>query len=410
MNKQNEKSQKVSESNLNLENNSTIASLAKAAYESQNWGKLNDYLEEYLETNKEAKQLVLQFALEILTHSDFNNRWEVAKLFKKIGRESIVSLINLAEDENQEPEVRWFACRILGEFNYPETILTLVKLLQNLEEEIASAAAQGLAYIGSDAVELLSAQLKEPHSRLLVVQALGGIRKPEVITPLISVVSDPNPDLRATAIEALGSFHEPRITQVLIAALKDTSAKVRKEAVTALGRRSDLFQDINLVKVIKPLLYDFNVEVCLQAAHALGRIGTKEASDELFQVQSSKATPTELKVLLIKSLLLTETIEGLLCFQNLLYISEFPVVQEIISVLGRIESPTLQKKASQIILKYFDSQAQQLEAASLKQAIANSLGELGEPTALRVLEKLGQDPTPAVRLHAQAAIKKLTQL
>lgn len=403
-----QESQGTSKLNLNLEKTMGLLSSARAAYEDKNWVQLNAYLEEYLETpSEQVQQQALPLAIALLLESDFTQRWEVAKLFKKIGTKSLKSLIELAEDENTDNEIRWFACRILGEFNEQQAILTLTKLLQNPEEEIASVAAQGLANIGSNAIELLSEQLKEVSSRRLVVQALAGIPKPEVIAPLLSVVSDADPEVRACVIEALGNFRQPRITQVLIDALKDTSAKVRKEALTILGRRGDLLVETNLVAAIKPLLYDFNVEVCTQAGIALGRLGTPEAAEAVFEVIITETTSKSLKIALMKSLLWIETTEALLYQKNLLYISETSVVVKVIEILGRIEYPHLKRKAAEILVEFLNSQPQSLEETEIRQAIANSLGELGEPTALKVLEKLTQDPEAVVKLHAQAAIKKL---
>jgi HEAT repeat protein len=88
----------------------------------------------------------------------------------------------------------------------------------------------------------------------------------------------------------------PRIPPVLLNALNDPAAVVRKEAVIGLGLRTDLGEELDLLARLKPLLYDFNWDVCQQAAIALGRLGTDEAADALFNVLKSPATPVPLQI------------------------------------------------------------------------------------------------------------------
>jgi HEAT repeat protein len=158
-------------------------------------------------------------------------------------------------------------------------------------------AATALSSLGDSAIEALASLLSEPDSRLLATTALSQIRRPEIITPLLGVVDDPQVAVRSMAIEALSSFHDSRIPPVLLKALKDHAAVVRKEAVIGLGLRSDLREELDLLNQLKPLLYDFNPDVCQQAAIALGRMGTDEAADALFKVLQSPATPAPFKLI-----------------------------------------------------------------------------------------------------------------
>ncbi|MBE9129063.1 MULTISPECIES: HEAT repeat domain-containing protein [unclassified Coleofasciculus] len=389
---------------------------AKTAAQQGNWSLLNQCLQRLHGDRKSTEsqlpdesnqQQVLDLALQVIEAGDFQERWEVAKLFPSIGQPAIAPLIELLQDEDADPEARWFAGRILGEFNEPMVVVSLVQLLQVSEDEdLAQIAAQALANMGSSAIEALSRLLAEEELRALAVQALFHIRRPETIAPLLSVVDDPLPTIRATAIEALSSFHDSRIPPILVAALKDKAALVRKVAVIGLGLRAHQLTHLDLVNCLKPLLYDLNGDVCQQAAIALGRLGTDDASEALFRVLKSPATPVELKLELVRALSWSETAKALDYLQEGLRWAPELVCQEIVTVLGRVESAPLKPKATQILINFLHSGQQAIQQTRIRQAIALSLGQLGDEQAIEVLSKLTGDSEHTVRLHAIAALKK----
>ncbi|MBR8826849.1 MAG: HEAT repeat domain-containing protein, partial [Gomphosphaeria aponina SAG 52.96 = DSM 107014] len=238
-------------------------------------------------------EATLQENLQVMINGDFQTRWEVGKILAKQGKAAIAPLREILADNDADLELRWFAGRILSEFKEPEIIISLVKLLEETEEiELCKLAISALANIGSPAIEALKNLLTQEDTKLLAIQALGQITNPQTIEPLLTMVDDPVPLVRATAIEALGNFHEDSITPVLVKALTDKAAAVRKEAVAALGRK----KNFNVVTEVAQLLDDLNYQVCQTAAIALGRIGTDEAAAALFHVLKSPATPASLKL------------------------------------------------------------------------------------------------------------------
>jgi HEAT repeat protein len=391
--------------------------LAIAATDEGNWSLFNQYLQHLpteannshlLHLDESDRKQVIDFALRILNESDFQQRWEIAKLFPKLGQDAIAPLIVILEDKTADLETRWFAARILSEFNDPKCVIALVKLLQQTEEEeLSLVSSQALANIGISAVEALSGLLEEPESRLLAVQALAQIRRSDTIKPLLSVVSDTVVEIRAIAIEALGSFHDECVVPVLIAALKDNAATVRKEAASALGMRADVRSQFDLVERLKPLLYDFNIEVCQQAAIALGRMGTDEAADALFLVLKSPATPIWLKQSVIRALSWIETSLALTHLQSGLHLGDVEVCQEIVAAFARKESTALKSQATQILIEFFHSPSSLAREPKIKQALAMSLGELRQTDAIAIITTLAEDEDRIVRLHAIAALKKI---
>ncbi len=375
---------------------------ATAAMKQENWSLVNQYLQPLSLDKTSQFQQAIEVAIAVLEHGDFQHRWDVSKLFPKFGEVAIPPVIQILENEDADLELRWFAGRILGEFNHPEAIASLVHLLQTAEDEDLSAiAATALANLGTASITVLTHALKNPQSRVLATRALAKIRRPEVIEPLLTVVKDPDVEVRTTAIEALSSCHDPRIPPVLIAALKDVAAPVRKEAVIGLGLRTDL----DILNALQPRLYDFNLEVCQQAAIALGRLKTDEAAAALFDVLQSAATPVALQVYLVQALGWMETPASLQYLEQSWFQVAEESVLEIIRVLGRIATASLKPKAAEILLNFFHSEHPAVETTVIKQALACAWGQLGETSAIEALTQLSQDSQVHVKLQALAALK-----
>ncbi|GAB1539459.1 hypothetical protein NUACC21_21250 [Scytonema sp. NUACC21] len=357
---------------------------------------------------EEDREDLLELALSVLESGDFQQRWEIVKLFSRLGDLAIPPLVEILQDEDAEEEVRWYAARILGELKNSDGIAPLVELLKSGEsEDLKTIAATALGQMGATAplIELLA----EDETRLVAVQALSYIRQQEIITPLLGVVQDSQVAVRVVALEALSSFHDPRIPPVLLNALDDVAAAVRREAVLGLGFRQDLCSELDLVAKLQPRLYDFNLDVCCAAAIALSRMGGDTAAQHLFQVLISPHTPIRLQLEAIRALSWVETLSGIEYLQQAFYTLQLTSLwQEIVTVLGRVSDLTLKDKATTVLLEILQQNHPALEISSIKSAIALSLGQLGKMQAINALNDLLADEDVQVRLHATAALKNLS--
>ncbi|MEG4958705.1 MULTISPECIES: HEAT repeat domain-containing protein [unclassified Microcoleus] len=388
----------------------------QVAADRQNWPGLVECLQQLTaKGSKPQEQHILEqavsLAIQALEWGDFQDRWEIAKVLPNLGNGAIAPLIAVLEDEDADTESRWFAARILGKFDRPEVIQALVELVKNSDEELSPIAAETLGNFGPTAIESLATLLLQEDSRQFATAALAQIRRTETIAPLLSVVGDSQVAVRAAAIEALSSFHDSRIPPVLVAALKDPATAVRKEAVRALGARAYLDAELDLVNLLKPLLSDIRLEVCQQAAIAIGRVKTDAAAAALFELLRSPTTPVELQIETVRALSWSETAVALEYLQQTL-IAELnntnsPICQEIITVLGRVEKPELKAKAAEIMLDLLESNHPAVQSAAIKQSLALGLGQLGDIRALDVLIQLLADADNSIRLHCTAALKKL---
>lgn len=361
-----------------------------------------------LERKEEEVISSLEIALAVLENGDFQEKWEVAKVLPLFGEVAIGPIIEIISDEDAPIELKWFALRILGEFDSPEAIASLVNLLhRSEEEELAEIAASTLANKGKNAIRALTELLERPESRLLATRALAEIRSYEAIAPLLTVVEDADVNVRATAVEALGSFHDPRVPPVLIAALKDSAAMVRKEAAIGLGFRTDLAGELDLLSLLLPLLYDLNIEVCQRTAIAIGKLQTEAAAKELFSVLQSPHTPVSLQKTLIQSLGWMSSKCSLQYLQLALDRVGEQCQLEIIRILGRIETAQLQPLAAQILLEWFESNQSAMATTAIKKELAHAWGQLGVASAGEAIAQLKQDADISVKLHAIAALKHL---
>ncbi|MBN3874757.1 HEAT repeat domain-containing protein [Nostoc sp. JL33] len=391
---------------------------AQTAYDAANWSSLIQYLQQLiLGQDSEHPEIVknreylLTLAISMLEMGDFQERWEMTKILTRLGNIAIPPLIEILQDEDAEEDLRWYAARTLGEFQHPKAIASLVELLKTDEdEELKAIAATALGQMGTVAVAALTELLADEDTRLLAVRSLFCIRQPETITPLLSVVQDPQAAIRTAAIEALSSFHDEHVPPVLLNALDDIAATVRCAAVVGLGFRPDLQQALDLVTKLQPKLYDFNLEVCCAAAVSLSRMGCDQAAKYLFDLLISPQTPIKLQLETIRALSWVGTPSSLEYLQTAFNQSTSETLwQEIVTVLGRVEKPQLTTPAAEILLQILRLQHPAREIANVKSAIALSLGQLGKMPAIEPLISLLADPNASVRLHAIAALKNLDE-
>ncbi|HEY9807854.1 MAG TPA: HEAT repeat domain-containing protein [Halomicronema sp.] len=398
---------------------------ATLAADQANWSLLLQYLPQLLakenptqnklnNLTENHQQNLLNWALQILENGDFQERWEIAKIIPNFGTNSLETLIEIIQDEDCDTELRWFASRILAEFNCPQVIETLVNVLKTSQEaELNAMAANALANMGTEAIEALTGLLSDEESRLFAVKSLTQIRHPQIIEPLLKIVKDPHPDIRSLAIEALYSFHDISSIPVLIEALNDPSAIVRKEATIGIGLCLDLITPEESVKLLKNRLWDFNLDVCREAASALAKIKTPAAAEALFDILKSPSTPEILQIEIVRSLGWMATPEALEYLAQTLFSEtqktscQPTLTKEIIAVLGRIQNPNLSPQIAKTLSQTLHSKSPLLQNSTIKSTLALALGQLKNKNALQSIINLLSDSDESVRLHAIAAIKQI---
>jgi HEAT repeat protein len=365
---------------------------------------------------------VLELALQVLLHGDFEEQWEIAKILPKLGEIAIQPLLNLLNDNSGlELEERWFIARILGEFgggvsgqeHRSQVVAALIESIERNEDpDLVEMATSALAKIGTPAIAALTDLLNPPlgkacrrEQRVLAVTALAQIRHSQTIEPLLGAADDPDPQIRTLTIEALGSFHDPRIPPLLLAKLTDVLASVRQAAVIALCLRADLAAELDLVTHLRPLLFDLNLAVCEATALGLARLTDVRVVELLKQVAIDDLTPATLRSQAILGLGWIGTEAAIATLGSLLNVASPELASEIIASVSRTEHERIY--ASQVLLAHL---ATDRLSANLKQEIATALGNLGNIQAVSDLVQLLGDPDDRVKFHAIAAIVKLSPI
>ncbi|MBF2065672.1 MAG: HEAT repeat domain-containing protein [Calothrix sp. C42_A2020_038] len=398
---------------LKVDNINRLLAQALIARDAADWSSLNQYLQQLTLENSlnhpkifEHQDLLLELALLILEFGDFQQRWEVTKVFTCLGSVAIPALIEILSDDTADYELRWYAVRILGKLKNTEAIPILIELIQNDDdEELRSMASVALGQLGSKAILSLSQMLEQENTRLLATQALCYIRTKEIILPLLSVTLDSQVGVRAAAIEALSSFQDPRVLPALLRALNDTDAQVRREAVQGLGFRRDL-NNSDVVTLLQPKLYDFDLGVACAAAVSLSRIGGDIAASQLYHLLVSQA-PLKLQIEAIRALSWIGNAFSLELLRKALYQIQSPMLcEQIVVVLGRVQQLSLARKAADILLEILHQHPGR-SVSCIRSAIALSLGQLGLVDTVEALTLLLADSSTQVRLHALAALKNL---
>ena len=406
---------------------SNLLEQAKIAVQRQNWSLVNYYLKQFILESRSDKATstfpknnadldeVIDLGIEVLQNGDFQEKWDIDKLFKQIGKPAIAPLIEIIKDREIDLEQRWFVTKILAEFNSEEVLETMGNIIVSSEPvDLQEIAAETLASFGDSAIDLLTDLLAKPKSRLLAIKALAKINCISIIPALLTVVKDENNEVRMIAISALNNYCDSRIPIVLISALKDKVAKVRKAAIIGLAGYANLHQELGLVKLLQALLWDINFEVSQQAAIALGKIGTNSAATALCELLKTTAVPVFFKIDAVRALGRIETqvsleyLQNLLGYNFLVKVNDWAqIVNEIIIALGKLEKPELKPQATNILIEFIASGNPNLENICVKKSLALTLGYLGNIHALEYLIQLLEDGDNSVILHSVAAMKKL---
>jgi HEAT repeat protein len=412
-----------------------------------NWGAVSDRLKgwssEFRGTLGESidRQRLTEFGLALLQSGDVADCRGLAPVFRPACPEAIAQLHAMLIDPAIGFESRWFAGQILAKLNQFDAMAVLVATLESPDEMTASIAIDTLSHFGRAEIELLAGELaRSPRSdpqtqdpeirRRCIVRALAQISDPLVIAPLLSVVRDTDPAIRLLAIAALSAFDDDRVLPPLLDALRDTSAPVRKAALTSLGAKAQYqqrFQSspphasnprLDWLTYFQPLTLDLNLEVATQAVIAIGRLRSEAAIDVLIALLNSPLTPTPQAIATVHALRQHANPRTLTALLDACALPSSPHAQsitlEIIRGLGRLHESAVVLDAATLLVQWCERYLGGLSDRSLSdqdpdilQAIAYSLGNLGQPVGRFWLDRLSSDPRDRVRITANAALQKL---
>jgi len=250
--------------------------------------------------------------IQALKDEDQDVRTGAAEALRKIGEPAVDPLIKALKDEKSD--VRGVVAECLGEIGDARAVEPLIEVLMKgvgvyrMEKDgvlvPSGGIEKGLSLIGERAVEPLIQVLKDenPSLRARAAMVLGAIRDARAVEPLIEAMKGGDEDVVFNANMALRSIGEPaieplikdedwhvrqaaalalvvtgdaRALEPLIQALKDEYRYVRMSVAGALGRLGD----VRVVEPLKLVLKDEDYYVRESATEALEKIKAKKNSN-----------------------------------------------------------------------------------------------------------------------------------
>jgi HEAT repeat protein len=216
---------------------------------------------------------------------------------------------------NRDWIVRMHAAKALGRIKDSSAIEPLIPLLQDKVKAVREEATVALAAIGDAALPSLLEALK--HSEWLVrlhaIEALGKMRSPAAVEPLLSALfNDHDQAVREDAVRALGQVGDGRAVEFLVTVMKEPG--LRPLAVEALGHIGDpravpvliqILQGVNRPegsRVVAGCGDSWDEEMVTKGAavRALGTIGDDAAIPSLLKALDDTVTRADAAVALVR--------------------------------------------------------------------------------------------------------------
>ena len=257
----------------------------------------------------------VEHLLPLLQEKDTPTRMAVVEVIKKIGYANIEAIDRLLEDENED--IRVYACEIMTSMKSPETIPYLIKALDNGSENVKNAAVIALGEFKDErAVNALLGMLQDDQWIVFsAICSLGKIKHPSAIAPLLQIFRKGEEELSLAACEVLMEYENDDILDKIFIILKGWSKKKRKryiESIIQQGNENlflrlkqsigqDLFEHLltyvtfdkaEVLPILKLLTYFKSKQTCDILLETLAKMDPDEP--EYFEVLQSFASLSQI--------------------------------------------------------------------------------------------------------------------
>ncbi|MFA5253037.1 MAG: HEAT repeat domain-containing protein [Methanoregula sp.] len=387
-----------------------------------------------------------QPAVTDLTGLFHEGRYEVKiAALRALGRiksvQALPVLLPLLTDT--DPDIRRAAIESLGDMRDPSTIPSLIRCFLDQSTAVSSEAIQALSGMGSFALRpvLEATDDREPQIRSAALETLGKFPGPVILNPLVKGLTDPDAHVRRISAKVMGSLAKRPDSPVL-----DVLTKIQMEG----DIRTRLFSmdvlaftdDVRALDLLNFLTHDENEQISKKAQELISRKENEAWQDS--PKQETTGIPAKEDITRCIRDLGNENQEVCKNAANMLrgfgdaaviplltaYPRLEPAVQQVIvrifKALGRgiidelervleNDDVSIRKSAALILWKNPDPRSVQILGHALyaasdpatRQAIAESLGYLGDSRGAKALVDVLGDPSREVNL---AAIRSLGML
>ena len=168
---------------------------------------------------------------------------EALTRIETLGLQSALPLVQDISRLTSEPSVQGAAVRTLCALQEADAVETVAPYLDSSETEVRLGATVGLLRYGSIPGVLAVGQRlnswelsAEEVDRLFVARMTGEVALPHVYHPLMSLLSDPDLDVRRAALKAAGKVKHPRLLPLVTANLSDRLTRsAASDALVSFG-------------------------------------------------------------------------------------------------------------------------------------------------------------------------------
>jgi HEAT repeat protein len=418
----------------------------------------------------ETKRLLTQ-TRESLSGADENARMNAVSSFEELGHTAAGDLISLAGDDNplvktaafaalgrmrspaalpallplledSSPETRKNVVEVLGTIRDTRVLPSLVRCFRDPSAAVRTRAIAALAGMGNLAVHtvLEAADDDRPEVRTAAFETLGKLPDPVVLHPLVKGLADPDVQVRLAAAKVLGSLikrPDSPVMDILNRILSEGEPVARLSSLDALA----VTDDLRALDLLSLAVQDDDEQIRNRATVILSR---KEAGTRGTGAGENGGSPGETECSRFIQLLSDPELEICGRAQAELRLRGRPAAKPLLDALtgadpgvqalmvslleemgsailddlaGALEkaAPPVRPYAAALLGKLADSRSVSVLGHALytepdagtRQVIADALGHLGDPRAVKSLVDILGDPSTGVSL---AAIRSLGQL
>jgi HEAT repeat protein len=210
--------------------------------------------------------------LEQLKHSGWVRRVEAATLLGNFNDPNVVlGLYRVLEDPRME--VRIAAARSLARLRAVYSVREIIAALIRPGNKPSLAVTQVFRHLeekhAPELRELLRNHSLSPTALTLAIDALGRLGDLKAVPELLEICDHPNLSVRVATMQALARLHDPRSVVPVMLAMTDSSWEVRANASRAAGKIGDLAA----LPILQHLLDDTNWWGRYHAAETLACFG-----------------------------------------------------------------------------------------------------------------------------------------